>query len=130
MEHRDDEGQTPLMVAAANNQPGAIKCLIEVGKADIEARQGYRDWVKEKGGVDWVFVGPTALLVAINKGNLEAVKMLLEQHANIYAKDTDGYNSIQCAILYGSNEKERYTHSNFPSECGHLDIVKLLLKAS
>ena len=117
VEHRDDGGQTPLIVAAANNQPGAIKCLIEEGKADIEARVSIED-------TDCLEV--TALLLAIKKGNLEAVKMLLEKGADPNAKDYWGRNSIQCAIKFGDDVDLWLPEHHL--EYGHLDIVKELLK--
>ena len=105
MENRNDKGRTPLLTAAENNQTGAIKCLIEEGRANIEAELD-----NERGSR-----GSTPLLLAVRKGHLEAVKVLLKKGANASATAGDpDYNAIQLAL--------------FSSEDELLDIVRELMK--
>ena len=72
VECRNKLNQTPLMVAAEFNHSEIIKCLLEEGNADIEARDDD---------------GMTSLLKASSKGHIEAAQMLGRHNADVYAVD-------------------------------------------
>nr|XP_054764309.1 KN motif and ankyrin repeat domain-containing protein 1-like [Lytechinus pictus] len=54
--------------------------------------------------------GQTALMLAVSKGRLDMVKLLLTSGSDVNTQDEDGSTALMCA-----------------SEHGHLDIVKVLL---
>ncbi|XP_072172663.1 uncharacterized protein [Diadema setosum] len=54
--------------------------------------------------------GQTALMLAVSKGRLDMVKLLLTEGSDVNTQDEDGSTALMCA-----------------SEHGHLDIVKVLL---
>ena len=80
VECRNQLNQTPLMVASEFNHSEIIKCLLEEGGADIEAR-----------GDD----GMTSLLKASSKGHIEAAQMLGRHNADVYAVDQVRTRAIQ-----------------------------------
>lgn len=74
----DDDGATPLSLAAASNNTELIKILLDA-KANIEARNNQ---------------GNTPLLIAAEQGHLNAVKLLLEKGANPIAINNNGISPI------------------------------------
>ena len=114
------------MVAATSNQPGSIRYLLEEGKANIEAelsKDGYVDDI-------YMYEGSTSLHLAVDKGNLEAIKMLLKKGANPNAERKHPFHTtaIQSALSYGYNWDQTPPKSNNPPEGGHLEIVQELIK--
>ncbi len=68
---KDEDGWTPLMYAAANNDTKIAQVLLKAG-ANVEARD--KD-------------GRTALIYAAAKNNIEVTKILLEAGAKVYTFD-------------------------------------------
>jgi uncharacterized protein len=77
------KGTTALITAAASNQTGPMRMLLERG-ADIEAR---------------TFEGKTALMVAAFVGHYEAARLLLENGADLEAKDKLGNDALAYSML-------------------------------
>ena len=75
--------ETPLMMAAFDNQLGLAKLLIEKG-ADVNK------------------TGWTPLHYAATKGHVEMMKLLLEMHAYIDAESPNGTTPLMMAAHYGT----------------------------
>ena len=75
--------ETPLMMAAFDNQIGLAKLLIEKG-ADVNK------------------TGWTPLHYAATKGHVEMMKLLLEMHAYIDAESPNGTTPLMMAAHYGT----------------------------
>jgi ankyrin repeat protein len=75
--------ETPLMMAAFDNQVGLAKLLIEKG-ADVNK------------------TGWTPLHYAATKGHVEMMKLLLEMHAYIDAESPNGTTPLMMAAHYGT----------------------------
>jgi ankyrin repeat protein len=75
--------ETPLMMAAFENQIGLAKLLIEKG-ADVNK------------------TGWTPLHYAATKGHVEMMKLLLEMHAYIDAESPNGTTPLMMAAHYGT----------------------------
>ena len=93
VECRNELNQTPLMVAAEFNHSDIIKCLLEEGSADIEARDND---------------GMTSLLKASSKGHIEAAQMLGRNDADVYAVD----QVRKCVTIFKS-----LSHTKFYDLC-------------
>ena len=81
-----------LLQCVKENDLNGVKKAVENG-ADIETKKDIYGW--------------TALILATKNGRLEIVKYLIDQKADIEAKDNDGWTAL---ILAANN--------------GHLEIVK------
>ena len=77
------------MLAALADQRGALYVLVTRG-ADVNAT------VAESGN--------TALMLAANRGRLEAVRMLLQAGADPNLKAKDGWTALQAAEMIGDDE--------------------------
>ena len=105
-------GQTALMWAAAENNVGAIRVLVANG-ADVAARTG-DPAAGEPGGVFSAEVGLTrdarsgpsftALLFAVQLGQLKAVRTLLELGADVNDTFPDGTSALVVAAMNGQHE--------------------------
>ena len=105
-------GQTALMWAAAENNVGAIRVLVANG-ADVAARTG-DPAAGEPGGVFSAEVGLTrdarsgpsftALLFAVQLGQLKAVRILLELGADVNDTFPDGTSALVVAAMNGQHE--------------------------
>ncbi len=106
----DGEGQTALLVAA-ENQPESVRLLIERG-ADVNHRDDFGVGaltIAEASGADEIAAmlrkaGATANLSdrlheAIEAGNLEAVRRLIAEGADVNGFDTDFYETPLMAAL-------------------------------
>src|ERR1700686_1738386 len=76
-----------LHFAARHNRSGAAKALVS-NKFDLEAKTADKD-------------GFTALHLAAIDGHTELVRFLLEEGAQINAKDRRGFNAFNHAVLNG-----------------------------
>jgi ankyrin repeat protein len=85
---RDDDGDTPLHVAAMYGQTEAIELLGELG-ADFNARNNY---------------GSTPLHRAAAYGQTEAAKLLGELGAELEARDNKGQTPLHRAAACGETE--------------------------
>ena len=105
-------GQTALMWAAAENNADAIRALVANG-ADVSARTG-DPAAGEPGGVFSAEVGLTrdarsgpsftALLFAVQLGQLDAVRVLLEVGADVNDTFPDGTSALVVAAMNGQHE--------------------------
>ncbi len=89
---RDNDGVTPLKVAAANNY-SVLEALIKSG-ADINAKSNN---------------GGTPLMSAI--GSASAMKLLIAHGADVNAKNNDGWTPLELALLNGCPEIIRLLES-------------------
>ncbi len=105
-------GQTALMWAAAENNVGAIRVLVANG-AEVSARTG-DPAIGEPGGVFSAEVGLTrdarsgpsftALLFAVQLGQLDAVRTLLALGADVNDTFPDGTSALVVAAMNGQHE--------------------------
>ena len=87
---RDEEGHTPLMIAAANGNAEMAKILLRYGadpNADAKGRE-------------------TVLIYAVFGGRADIVKMLLEKKrgANVNGKTKRGFTALMAAAAEGKTE--------------------------
>ncbi|WCR54431.1 MAG: Phosphocholine transferase AnkX [Wolbachia endosymbiont of Ctenocephalides orientis wCori] len=85
------------------------------------------------------------LFDAVEKGNLEKVKELVEKGADLYVKDSDGNAALSLAVYYGKLDVVKYLiedkHADFKvnsndgktplhwaAQNGHLETVKYLVE--
>ena len=126
------KGWTPLMLASAEGHNDVVFDLIQAG-ADVNAKNelgrtalmfasiyGYYSIAKEllARGADPNILpndntGWTALIAAVNKGNVEIVKLLVEYGSHVNIKDREGKTALKQA-----------------EEQGNLDIVRILRQSS
>jgi ankyrin repeat protein len=96
-------GQTALMWAAAEGHPDIVNLLATHG-GDLNVRSYDRDTSLPKmaAGTPAAPIargGLTALLFAARQGQIDAVRALLDDKADINALDSDGNNALTLAIL-------------------------------
>ncbi|MEW6040593.1 MAG: ankyrin repeat domain-containing protein, partial [Elusimicrobiota bacterium] len=123
---KDDMGITPLMWAIWNDSSGVVKTLIENGanvngqyyvgnpesRSDFESENGCTRRVKPIETIYKEKYGWTPLIWAISKNNIELIKLLLSNGANVNDKDHFGYTPLIWAAWINS-----------------IDIVRLLLNS-
>ena len=136
---KEDGGRTSLLhVAAATGSEKVIKWMVERGGGDLggdlETRNEY---------------GETPLLVACESGKVEVVDMLVEHGADLEATNQYGEGVLHIAIQNGWPDvvshllelrvpvdegnhyharDEKRNSLGFAVECGHLDVVKVLVE--
>jgi uncharacterized protein len=97
-------GQTALIWAAAQNQPGMIRFLVSKG-AEVNARSAVRDWPRrmtaEERPKDMNRGGMSALMFAARDGKLDAVRTLLKVGADVDFTDPDGSTALIVALMNG-----------------------------
>ena len=95
----DEEGYTPLHRAVYNNDLTTVKELLKIEDVNINSK------LDMKVSIDgWYLGGSSPLILASYLGNAEIVKALLENGANIKAKDgIDGSMPIHMASANGNN---------------------------
>jgi hypothetical protein len=86
----NNEGENALYMAVECRFHDLAKLLIDYG-IDIEAKTFISEY--------------TALHLAIEKGNLAMVSLLVERHANVNAKDARGYIPLHYAATYNMEEE-------------------------
>ena len=113
------EGYTPLMIAAANDKPQAVKCLLKQGADPSLQDNNGRNVLHctSRGGNPEVIElilshvvsidsinkeGTTPLMIAAASDKLQAVKCLLKQGADPSLQDNTGWNVLHHASEGGS----------------------------
>lgn len=141
---KDDSGRTSLIHAAKEGQIEAVKLLLDRG-ADINAEDTYGntalEYAEEEGNEDIAVLlfrkaveninrmiavgadinekdnyGRTSLMYAAKAGQIETVKLLLDNDADINAIDPYGNRALDYAMEYGNKE-------------GNFDVSDLLIQA-
>lgn len=123
---RDENGNTPLLIAAQRGYAQMVKKLLEQG-ADVDARNDY---------------GTTALMFASDYGHAEIVRILLDHGATVNLKDVRGHTALMFAANKGYEEivemlleagadagikdREGHTAIYFAEGSGHKKIAELL----
>ncbi len=96
IEARDEQGQTPLIRAAAGAQARIVKLLLEKG-AYIEA--------KDTSGATALIASACGGCVSIDMGDtFECVQVLMAHGANVEAKTTGGSTALMVAASYGQTK--------------------------
>jgi len=90
---KDDNGDTPLILACKKNDQKMVRELIE-HKADVNK--------KNKNN------GYTPLIIACNEGNEIIVRYLIEHGADINARDENGYSPLVFACSNGNEAVIKY----------------------
>lgn len=93
----DTAGMTPLMVASAYNRADLVKGLLGK-KANVNARMA--DTAR-------IAPGTTALMQAAAKGNVEIVRLLMQNGADIAIKDVGGEDAMAAAERNGKSDVVR-----------------------
>jgi uncharacterized protein len=95
-------GQTPLMWAAAENQPAMVKLLIEHG-AKVDARSKVNTWERQVTAEPRMQARPsggfTPLMYAARKGCLQCAETLLKAGADKDLTDPDDVSPLLLATL-------------------------------
>ncbi len=80
---QDDNGMTPLHIAAERGDPRLVKLLLDAG-ADIEKNEKH---------------GMTPLLKAASKGTAETVQAFIDAGADLTARDNGGSSALYCTVF-------------------------------
>lgn len=104
LEKRDDDGMTPLKLAAMNGHHGIVKLLLKRGAS--------LDSVVTEDEVTGTRSGATPLCLAAREGHQEVVRLILENGARPDGLDRSG----QTALLYATGR-------------GHVQVMQLLIAA-
>jgi len=118
---RNDDGQTPLMLAAIYGKKDIVNKFVNLPGIDINAKdhsgisallyasfQGYseitRILIENGADINVSVSGVTPLLAAIKGKSIDTVKVLVGNGADINKKDNDGNSSLVYASYVGSLE--------------------------
>lgn len=143
------DGGTPLHVAASFSDESMVKLLLQKGaNKDIRNRAGKTAYnvAAEHGHVrllDMLGLGDS-LFTAARKGDLRAVRRILERGASINGRDQNGWTALHRASFKGhvdivriliekcvdvdAKDRDGYTALHCATESGHTDVVELLVK--
>ena len=128
---RDGEGRTALEHAARKNHRRVVDFLMSRGaKTNLAAAAMVGDtaqvqrFLKEGADVNAKDdQGKTALILAVERGHLEVVKLLLENHADVNVT-ASGETALDIAKREGSNEMYTVLRSNGAKTAEGLRILK------
>jgi ankyrin repeat protein len=97
-------GQTALMWAAAEGHADMVRALVAAG-ADVNARSTIVSWERQRTREPrdkWLPPGGLSpLLLAARQGKVDAVKALLDSHADINMVDPDRESALVLALING-----------------------------
>jgi ankyrin repeat protein len=123
IESRDEEGATPLMVAAEHGQSGVVRALLEKG-AEVAARDTYGNTA---------LIGAACECAVVDMSEtLESMRLLLGKGANINAKNKTGTTALMAAASAGRSANIQLLldkGANIEAKDSHGDTA-LLLSAS
>jgi len=102
-EARAEDGDTPLIRAAAHGATDVVKVLIEKG-ANVEAT--------DDGGSTALIAAACVCAIATMPDTLDSMKLLLERKANVNAKDKSGGTALMAAAGWGRTEIMRLLLAN------------------
>ncbi|MFH0824680.1 MAG: ankyrin repeat domain-containing protein, partial [Pseudomonadota bacterium] len=88
---KENEGLTPLILAASGGHLETVRCLLDRG-VDVNATDKF---------------GSTALIRASAKGHIEVVRLLLDRGARVNATSGSGTTALIKAALLGHSEVSR-----------------------
>jgi ankyrin repeat protein len=95
VEARDENGQTPLIVAASHGQTEIVKVLLEKGaNVDAEGSQG---------GTALIAAACSCAIIDMPY-TLDAIVLLVEKHANVNARTKDGSTALMGAAGWGRSD--------------------------
>lgn len=115
----DERGQTGLLIALREPSPKVIQALLESPQLNVETRnakdesplmlaaiKGQKDLVAQliKRDADVNKPGWTPLHYAATSGQIDIMKMLLENYAFIDAQSPNGSTPLMMAAMYGSGD--------------------------
>lgn len=81
-------GKTALLICVAMNQPRLTRALLQAG-APVDANLGRS------------YHGSTVLMLAADRGNVAAMQVLLDYHADVHARDHNGHTALMRACAAG-----------------------------
>ncbi|KAI9203657.1 ankyrin repeat-containing domain protein [Polychytrium aggregatum] len=120
VEEADREGWTPLIIACWNGDVDVVKGLVEELGADIHAR---------------ALDGTTALYVAVQRGNTNVFKLLLEKDAEYAARSRSEDSALSSSAnkptripLVNQEQKNGWTPLMVASLFGCLEIVQVAVR--
>ena len=123
----DDEGITPLMAAVKNYNMGCAKLLVNRGASasikdfflamtynvaqyNVDSINLLLTRIRAQGwSIDWQDeTGQTALMCSVRAANIGAVKLLLEQGADVRVQDNRGKNALSIAYELHNSATEKF----------------------
>ncbi|MEX0661389.1 MAG: ankyrin repeat domain-containing protein [Balneolaceae bacterium] len=87
----DEEGNTPLMIAAKIGNPRMIEIVL-AHNPELNVRNNQ---------------GDTALMIASAQGVLDVTKQLLDKGADVTMENTSGFNAVEIALRNGHRDVSR-----------------------
>ncbi|CAF4103787.1 unnamed protein product, partial [Adineta steineri] len=108
--HADDEGRTPLHLAAMQGRRLYFEYLIE-NKAKVDVRLQVLEYLVEKVGIEVDAIGDrrlTPLHIACECGHLDAVQYLIESGASTTLRNAQLFNCLEISIQKQHNEIVKY----------------------
>jgi ankyrin repeat protein len=109
---RDEEGNTPLILAIQKNNPKLLSFLIEKG-TDLEVRD---------------HLGRTPLMVAICEKNNKGAFELLKNNAKTESRDYYGKSPMILAAQYGNTSMLKYLHQKRLGDINDINDISSQLR--
>lgn len=136
--HKDDEGNTSIIVACKYADVDTVKCLTELG-ANINqtdkcgrngflwaSRKGKHDIIKFLHGKNFKFIysedddGDTAFTLACGYSDIGTVKILVNLGAHIHHESSYGWNGLMQATKQRNRDIIKFLHSKY-GNCDYLN---------